>query len=76
MCVRVHRCGRHRGHGTGDRDGGDAPGMGVMKSVDSGLTWALINAGIENLSVGSLLVNPEDPNIILAGTKPSDLSMS
>lgn len=54
--------------GTGDRDGGDAPGMGVMKSVDSGLTWALINAGIENLSVGSLLVNPEDPNIILAGT--------
>ncbi|MEI8006925.1 MAG: hypothetical protein WCI48_12020, partial [Bacteroidota bacterium] len=25
--------------GTGDRDAGDAPGMGVYKSTDAGLTW-------------------------------------
>ncbi|MBN1199190.1 MAG: hypothetical protein JXA23_07545, partial [Bacteroidales bacterium] len=26
--------------GTGDRDAGDAPGLGVFKSLDGGLTWS------------------------------------
>ena len=32
--------------GTGDRDAGDAPGLGVFKSIDGGLTWVQWNTGM------------------------------
>lgn len=54
--------------GTGDRDAGDAPGMGVMKSTDGGISWEFANDGMENLTVGDLLVDPIDPNILIAAT--------
>ena len=54
--------------GTGDRDAGDSPGMGVMKSVDGGETWVFMNEGIEMLTVGDLVVDPINPNIVIAAT--------
>lgn len=54
--------------GTGDRDGGDAPGMGVMKSTNGGVTWTLSNTGMGNKVVGMMLMNPSNSSIILAAT--------
>lgn len=54
--------------GTGDRDAGDAPGMGVMKSYDGGISWEFVNTGMENKTVGDLLVHPGDENIVIAAT--------
>ncbi|MFN8864402.1 MAG: T9SS type A sorting domain-containing protein [Flavobacteriales bacterium] len=53
--------------GTGDRDAGDAPGMGVMKSTDGGLTWALSNVGIENKTVGAMKYL-QSTNALIAAT--------
>lgn len=52
--------------GTGDRDAGDAPGLGVMKSFDGGLSWEMFNNGMGNRIVGRLLMHPQDNNIIFA----------
>ena len=54
--------------GTGDRDHADNPGMGVYKSTDSGITWTAVNDGMESLTVGDMLINGNDPNILMAGT--------
>lgn len=54
--------------GTGDRDAGDAPGVGVMKSTDNGTTWFSSNNGMGNKIVGDLLMDPVNPQIIFAGT--------
>jgi len=54
--------------GTGDRDAGDAPGIGVYKSSDGGSTWNASNTGMGSKTVGMLIRHPVDPNIILAAT--------
>ncbi|NVO20997.1 MAG: T9SS type A sorting domain-containing protein [Bacteroidetes bacterium] len=54
--------------GTGDRDAGDAPGMGVMKSTDNGQTWAFANTGMGNATVAKLLIHPTNPLVIYAAT--------
>ena len=54
--------------GTGDRDAGDAPGMGVWKSTNSGTTWVVSNTGMGNRTVGMLIMNPTNHSIILAAT--------
>ncbi|MBK6347959.1 MAG: hypothetical protein IPF68_18865 [Bacteroidales bacterium] len=54
--------------GTGDRDGGDAPGIGVFKSVNGGITWTQINNTMGNVIVGDMLMHPSDPEIIIAAT--------
>ncbi|HTX87893.1 MAG TPA: BACON domain-containing carbohydrate-binding protein [Bacteroidales bacterium] len=54
--------------GTGDRDAGDAPGMGVYKSTDGGNTWAASNTGMGNMTVGMMILHPSNPSIILAAT--------
>ena len=54
--------------GTGDRDAGDAPGLGVMKSDDGGETWALSNNGMGNKKVGRMIMHPDDPDMIIAAT--------
>jgi PKD repeat protein/photosystem II stability/assembly factor-like uncharacterized protein len=54
--------------GTGDRDAGDAYGIGVLKSFDSGVNWSTANAGIENLTVGRMIIHPKDPLILYIAT--------
>jgi len=44
--------------GTGDRDGGNASGMGVFRSDDGGLTWQQFNTGMGNVTVG-MFARPE-----------------
>ena len=54
--------------GTGDRDAGDAPGMGVYKSTDGGATWNPSNSGMGSQTVGMIIRNPNDANMLLAAT--------
>lgn len=50
--------------GTGDRDAGDAAGIGVLKSTDGGMNWSTANTGIENLTVGRMIMHPTENNTI------------
>ncbi len=52
--------------GTGDRDAGDAAGIGVMKSTDGGNTWSLSNTGMGTVVVGKLLIHPLNSSVLFA----------
>jgi len=54
--------------GTGDRDHGDAPGLGVYLSTDGGMTWTPSRAGMEYVTVGELIRDPGNALVILAAT--------
>jgi len=54
--------------GTGDRDAGDAPGMGVIKSTDGGETWFFSNAGIDTRTVGAMHICDDATGSIIIGT--------
>lgn len=54
--------------GTGDRDAGDSQGIGVMKSTDNGETWVLCNNGMGNATVGRMVMDPDNSNVIIAAT--------
>lgn len=54
--------------GTGDRDHGDAAGMGVFKSADGGLTWSASKTGMDNVTVQNMLQHPSNSQIFLAAT--------
>ncbi|OHD74317.1 MAG: hypothetical protein A2177_07705 [Spirochaetes bacterium RBG_13_68_11] len=42
-------------------------GTGILKSVDGGATWKLVNTGLANLYIGSLFMHPTRPDVLLAG---------
>ena len=54
--------------GTGDRDGGDSPGLGVFRSNDGGITWEPFNEGMDNVVVGMMARCDTDPSFILAAS--------
>ncbi len=54
--------------GTGDRDHGDAPGIGVWKSVDGGITFQPSNAGMTTATVGKIAIHPVDNMKLIAAT--------
>ena len=54
--------------GSGDRDAGDSDGMGVIKSTDGGANWNLSNNGIENLTVGRMIQDPNNSQTIIIAT--------
>ncbi len=57
--------------GTGDRDANDNYSIGVLKSVDGGDTWELTGLDWEitqNRTIAKLLINPSNPDILLAAT--------
>lgn len=54
--------------GTGDRDHSDAPGAGIWKSVDGGLTFQPSNSGMEQITISKLIIHPTDPNILIASS--------
>lgn len=51
-----------------DVEAGRAGGVGILKSTDGGQTWRVIDQrnGLLNLFVGSLYMNHEDPDVLLA----------
>ncbi|MBK8847465.1 MAG: choice-of-anchor J domain-containing protein [Bacteroidetes bacterium] len=53
--------------GTGDANyyGG---GLGVWKSIDHGATWISSNSGMGNVLVIEILINPSNPNVLIAAT--------
>jgi PKD repeat protein len=56
---------------TGDMDASDSYGVGVLKSTDGGITWNI--TGLNTLVsqgryVSRVLINPDDHNMIFAGT--------
>ena len=51
---------------TGDKDSGDAPSIGVMKTTDGGLTWSVVFS--TSSRIHRLLINPNDTSILLAAT--------
>ena len=56
---------------TGDVDAGDTYSTGILKSTDGGITWAatgLVWAVNLQRTIGRLLINPTNPNILLAAT--------
>ncbi len=56
---------------TGDVDGGDTYSVGILKSTDAGLTWnptGLSYSTSSNKLIARILINPSNPNIILAAT--------
>ena len=54
--------------GSGDRDAGDAAGLGVYKSTDEGITWFESKDGMGNATVGRIIQHPDNPEIIFAAT--------
>lgn len=56
---------------TGDIDAGDTYSTGILKSTDGGLTWnpTGLSWPVSNgRRIGRLLINPSNPNILLAAT--------
>ncbi len=54
--------------GTGDRDAGDAYGVGVYRSTDGGETWQEHSNGMGNRTVGRMIMHPTNSLVILAAT--------
>lgn len=57
--------------GTGDQDASDTYGVGVLKSIDGGLTWNITGlnwTASQGRSIGRVMINPNDNNMIFAGT--------
>jgi PKD repeat protein/photosystem II stability/assembly factor-like uncharacterized protein len=54
--------------GTGDRDAGDAPGIGVYKSTNGGASWSVSNTGMGSKTVNMMIIHPTNSNIIIAAT--------
>ncbi len=53
---------------TGIFDRDDAVTEGILKSTDGGATWFHINQGLPNLTVGALVMDPRNPQVLYAGT--------
>jgi hypothetical protein len=43
-------------------------GLGVYWSTNGGANWSPLNAGLTNLNVQVLLIDPRNPNTLYAGT--------
>ena len=54
--------------GTGDRDGGDAPGYGVWRTTNGGTTWSPRNSGMGNRTVYEISMHPTNSNELVALT--------
>lgn len=52
--------------GSGDRDASDAAGFGVFKSTNGGGSWTISNTGMGSRTVGKLIIDPANPNVLLA----------
>lgn len=55
--------------GTGDADARETDGRGVWKSTDGGKTWVEKNLGMGNITVGKLIIDPHNSQVIYAATQ-------
>lgn len=59
---------------TGDRDASDSYSIGVLKSLDGGVTWDTTgltwdySISTERGTIGRIEINPQNPNMIIAAT--------
>ncbi len=56
---------------TGDMDGGNSMSFGVIKSTDAGTTWRQLSLSYlvsQTAQMSRILINPDNPSIILCGT--------
>ena len=56
---------------TGDIDANDNSSVGIYKSTDGGLTWAITGlswTASQGRTIGRLLINSKNPNVLLAAT--------
>ena len=55
---------------TGDKDGSDSYSIGVMKSIDGGLTWNTTGLSFTNTNTfaGDIVINPTNVNELLVAT--------
>ena len=51
----------------------EQPGAGVFRSTNSGTTWEAMNAGLTDLSVTGLAIEPRSPTVLYAGTASSSV---
>ena len=42
---------------------------GIYKTPDAGGSWASTNSGLTNLNIRSLVIHPQNPDILYAGTQ-------
>ncbi|MBK7957639.1 MAG: hypothetical protein IPK03_05675 [Bacteroidetes bacterium] len=54
--------------GTGDRDAGDAAGIGVYKSTNGGASWTVSNTGMGNREVNRITLNTLKNTTLLAAS--------
>ncbi len=54
--------------GTGDRDHGDATGLGVYMSTNGGKSWVSRNSGMSTITIARLIMHPVNTKILLAAT--------
>ena len=47
---------------------GNSPNGGVTKSLDGGVTWAPVNAGLGSPAVFALAIDPRSPQVLYVGT--------
>ncbi len=52
-----------------NRDTGELGGVGILKSTDAGESWVPSSNGLNNLYINSIDFHPENPQIILAGSR-------
>jgi photosystem II stability/assembly factor-like uncharacterized protein len=53
---------------TGIFDRDDVTSEGILKSTNGGATWRNINYGLPNLTVGGLVMDPRNPQVLYAAT--------
>ena len=49
-----------------------SPSGGIWKTTNHGLSWTDLSAGLPSLGVSSIVVNPENPDVIYIGTGDRD----
>jgi len=54
--------------GTGDKDASDAPGLGVFKSIDGGISFNQINTGMGDRTVSEMRMHPDSNEVLFACT--------
>ena len=59
----------YAGGGVGSGNEGPTNQTGVLKSIDNGISWTRTNNGLTDPTINFLFVDPNNPDLVLAGTE-------